>query len=197
MADSIAAMIDPLLASPAGLPTLAAWACAPRLHLPALLRFLGVQRHGGRAGPALRTPPAAELRIATYKARDPSDFWRRWHISSSSVLRDYLYIPMGGSRDGEVKTHRNIFITMLLGGLWHGAHWTFVAWGGYHALLLSLHRVFSKSWSRLPVAFQVTTTFLLAVIGWVLFRAESFGRARDQLVAMFHWRAGEPPSLWL
>jgi alginate O-acetyltransferase complex protein AlgI len=196
VADSIAAMIDPLLASPAGLPTLAAWACALGYTFQLYFDFSGYSDMAVGLGRlfGLRLP---QNFASPYKARDPSDFWRRWHISLSSVLRDYLYIPLGGSRDGEVKTHRNLFITMLLGGLWHGAHWTFVAWGGYHALLLSLHRVFSKSWSRLPVAFQVTTTFLLAVVGWVLFRAEGFGRARDQLVAMFHWRAGEPPSLWL
>src|SRR6185295_7135966 len=67
-----------------------------------------------------------------YKGLDPSDFWRRWHISLSTCLRDYLYIPLGGSRHGEGKTYRNLMITMLLGGLWHGANWTFVVWGGLH-----------------------------------------------------------------
>src|ERR1022692_2982519 len=73
---------------------------------------------------------------APYKAVDIADFWKRWHISLSSVLRDYLYIPLGGNRQGDWLTCRNLMITMLLGGLWHGANWTFVAWGAYHGLLL-------------------------------------------------------------
>jgi alginate O-acetyltransferase complex protein AlgI len=132
-----------------------------------------------------------------YKARSPSDFWRRWHISLSTVLRDYLYIPLGGSRGGELQAHRNIAITMLLGGLWHGAQWTFVAWGGYHAALLSVHRLGAKAWARVPMVLQVTATFVLAVVGWVLFRAESFGRARDWLHAMFNWRHGDAAPIWL
>src|SRR5258708_31525239 len=79
-----------------------------------------------------------------YKALDIADFWRRWHMSLSRVLRDYLYIPLGGSRHGEPQTYRNLMFTMLLGGLWHGANWTFVAWGGYHGLLLSATRMYGN-----------------------------------------------------
>jgi D-alanyl-lipoteichoic acid acyltransferase DltB (MBOAT superfamily) len=78
-----------------------------------------------------------------YAARDPSDFWKRWHISLSSWLRDYLYIPLGGSRHGTFNTYRNLMLTMLLGGLWHGAAWTFVLWGAYHGFLLVIYRVLS------------------------------------------------------
>jgi alginate O-acetyltransferase complex protein AlgI len=197
VADSIAAMIDPLLAAPAALTTLTAWACALGYTFQLYFDFSGYSDMAVGLGRlfGLRLP---QNFASPYKARDPSDFWRRWHISLSTVLRDYLYIPLGGSREGELKTYRNIFITMLLGGLWHGAHWTFVAWGGYHALLLALHRPLSRPWTRLPAVLQVGTTFLLAVVGWVLFRAETFGRARDWLAAMFHWRAGAAPpvALW-
>lgn len=79
-----------------------------------------------------------------YFATNPSEFWRRWHISLSSWLRDYLYIPLGGNRNGRLQTYRNLFVTMLLGGLWHGAAWKFVLWGAYHGTLLALHRIMSK-----------------------------------------------------
>src|SRR5262245_58645430 len=79
-----------------------------------------------------------------YKALDPPDFWRRWHISLSMCLRDYLYIPLGGNRHGAWNTNRNLMLTMVLGGLWHGANWTFVIWGAYHGLLLALHRNVAK-----------------------------------------------------
>src|SRR5262249_35047910 len=109
-----------------------------------------------------------------------TDFWRRWHISLSSWLRDYLYIPLGGNRNGTLQTYRNLILTMLLGGLWHGANWTFVAWGLYHGVLLALHRACPwPSWTRHPLLrpFAVASTFLLVCVGWVFFRAQSFGDA--------------------
>src|SRR5882724_3443409 len=80
-----------------------------------------------------------------YLATSLQDFWRRWHISLSTWLRDYLYIPLGGSRDSELRTCRNLFLTMLIGGLWHGANWTFVLWGAYHGTLLILHRLLTRN----------------------------------------------------
>jgi alginate O-acetyltransferase complex protein AlgI len=119
-----------------------------------------------------------------YKSLDPSDFWERWHISLSSVLRDYLYIPLGGNRRGTFMTYRNLMITMLLGGLWHGAAWTFVIWGAYHGALLCLYRVFRSAWDGLPAAFRRVTMFLLVVIGWVFFRSTSFEMAATLLGKM-------------
>jgi len=198
IADTIAALIDPLLVHPRVLPTGTAWACALGYTFQLYFDFSGYSDMAVGLGRlfGLRLP---QNFASPYKALNPSDFWRRWHISLSSVLRDYLYIPLGGSRGGEGKAHRNIFITMLLGGLWHGARWTFVAWGGYHAALLSLHRLTAKAWTRVPAALQVAATFLLAVVGWVLFRAESFASAQDWLHAMFNWRgsgAAAPGALW-
>jgi alginate O-acetyltransferase complex protein AlgI len=106
-----------------------------------------------------------------YKAVDPSDFWKRWHISLSSCLRDYLYIPLGGSRRGAFATYRNLMLTMLIGGLWHGADWVFVIWGGYHGLLLVFYRLFGRGWDRLPAALRRLLMFLLVVVGWVFFRS--------------------------
>jgi alginate O-acetyltransferase complex protein AlgI len=108
------------------------------------------------------------------------------------VLRDYLFIPLGGSRGSTWKTYRNLMITMLLGGLWHGANWTFVVWGGYHGLLLCLHRSGAASWAQLPAAVRRVATFALVVIGWVFFRAASLPAAFTYLGAMFRYRPGLP-----
>src|SRR5262245_20526389 len=115
---------------------------------------------------------------APYLATSPSDFWKRWHISLSRWLRDYLYIPLGGNRNGPVRTMVNLFITMLLGGLWHGANWTFVVWGAYHGALLTIQRLLPKSLERpafRPIGMFVT--FLAVCVGWVLFRAQTFADA--------------------
>ena len=106
-----------------------------------------------------------------YLAQSITDFWRRWHISLSTWLRDYLYVPLGGNRHGEWMTYRNLMITMLLGGLWHGASWNFLIWGGYQGALLSLERPFrsrraERPWSLLSVP-KWLLTFGLAMIGWV------------------------------
>jgi alginate O-acetyltransferase complex protein AlgI len=131
-----------------------------------------------------------------YKALDPSDFWRRWHISLSTVLRDYLYIPLGGSRKGEGRTYLNLMITMLLGGLWHGANWTFVAWGAYHGAMLSLTRAAGPHLEKWSPGFRRAFTFLLVIIGWVMFRADSFTMALGLLRRMLSWSPGVLPVAW-
>lgn len=115
-----------------------------------------------------------------FAARNPSDFWRRWHISLSTWLRDYLYISLGGNRAGTWFTYRNLMLTMLLGGLWHGAAWTFVLWGLYHGLLLVVHRAMPKprlggpAWlARARAGASVFVMFHLSLVGWLLFRAGS------------------------
>ncbi len=115
---------------------------------------------------------------APYLASSPADFWKRWHISLSRWLRDYLYIPLGGNRFGPSRTMVNLFLTMLLGGLWHGANWTFVVWGAYHGLLLAVQRLIPESWDR-PAFRPLTTvvTFLAVSVGWVFFRAQTLGDA--------------------
>ncbi len=115
-----------------------------------------------------------------YLAVSPSDFWRRWHISLSSWLRDYLYIPLGGNRGGTGREYRNLMLTMLLGGLWHGARWTFVAWGLYHGAILCFFRLLRIRDVRpeeSPVRWllRVVLMFHLTCGGWLLFRADSFG----------------------
>jgi D-alanyl-lipoteichoic acid acyltransferase DltB (MBOAT superfamily) len=127
-----------------------------------------------------------------YLAVSITDFWRRWHISLSSWLRDYIYVPLGGNRRGAWQTYRNLFLTMLLGGLWHGANWTFVVWGGYHGVLLAIERSLGISrttetgWS-LRYAPRCVLTFLIASVGWVFFRAGTLHQAIAILGALFQW----------
>lgn len=119
-----------------------------------------------------------------YMARNLQDFWRRWHISLSTWLRDYLYIPLGGSRISASRTYLNLFITMVLGGLWHGANWTFVVWGAFHGMMLGVTRVVQRAlgqheepavaitWpARLWAAAEIFICFNLVCAGWILFRA--------------------------
>jgi D-alanyl-lipoteichoic acid acyltransferase DltB (MBOAT superfamily) len=116
-----------------------------------------------------------------YLAASPREFWQRWHVSLSTWLRDYLYVSLGGNRRGRVRTYVNLLATMLLGGLWHGAAWTFVVWGGYHGALLVLQRLFtndpSPSRGAAAIALARLGTFHLVVAGWVLFRAPSLSQA--------------------
>jgi len=108
-----------------------------------------------------------------YKATSISDFWRRWHITLSNFLRDYLYIPLGGNRRGEIRRYANLLITMLLGGLWHGAGWTFVLWGGLHGAYLCINHWWRKQRHPLPKLLAWMITFVAVVFSWVLFRAQT------------------------
>lgn len=121
-----------------------------------------------------------------------SDFWRRWHISLSTWLRDYLYIPLGGDRRGKLRTYSNLMLTMLLGGLWHGASWTFVVWGALHGLYLGGERLLRARWGaaavwRRPLARAALglLTFALVCVAWVFFRAHTLDRAGSLVLAMF------------
>lgn len=124
-----------------------------------------------------------------YFARDPTDFWRRWHISLSSWFRDYLYIPLGGNRTGAWNTCRNLLLVMLLGGLWHGAGWTFVIWGALHGAILCVYRLFGIGRGRrtdwhLVGMLEMVVTFHLVCLGWLLFRAETVEQAWSMLTLL-------------
>ena len=124
-----------------------------------------------------------------YFSRSISDFWRRWHSSLMTWFRDYVYIPLGGSRGSRLATVRNTLLVFALSGLWHGANWTFVTWGLYHALLISVYVVLGRNSgrpapSRLVAVFQVMLTFLLVLVGWVIFRSQSVAQAFDYLRRM-------------
>jgi len=135
-----------------------------------------------------------------YKATGMRDFWRRWHISLSSWLRDYLYIPLGGNRHGSFRTGIHILVTMLLGGLWHGASWQFVLWGAYHGVLLVIGRWLQAipSWNafvkKIPRGLKVFFIFHLVWLGWIIFRTATPG----QMVSMLHELPGVfNPGLWV
>ena len=116
-----------------------------------------------------------------YRAASLQEFWRRWHISLSGWLRDYLYIALGGSRRGRARTYLNLFLTMVLGGLWHGANWTFLVWGALHGGWLAVERALSRAWPAgwpaLPRWLGVIVTFHVVVLGWIFFRAATVGEA--------------------
>ena len=123
--------------------------------------------------------------LSPYKATSIQDFWRRWHITLSHFLRDYIYIPLGGNRKGEARTYLNLFITFLLGGLWHGAGWTFIFWGALHGAALVIHRAWQKLKIKLPTLLAWFLTFNFINIAWVFFRAKSFDDALKVLKGMF------------
>ena len=120
-----------------------------------------------------------------YKATSIQDFWRRWHITLSRFLRDYIYIPLGGNRKSERRTHYNLMITFVLGGIWHGAGWTFLFWGALHGFALIIHRIWKKVGKTLPKVAAWLITFLFVNISWVFFRAKSFDDAFKVLKGMF------------
>ncbi len=138
-----------------------------------------------------------------------TEFWRRWHISLSSWLRDYLYIPLGGNRRGIHRMYINMFVTMLLGGLWHGASWTFVAWGFLHGIYLSIHKFMLHHNTRkidldtadtsfthlLKNAHKICFTFFLVMITWLLFRAPDFPTAYHYFIRMFAFEGGFDPNI--
>ncbi len=195
VADSLAAFVDPALASWESLSTLGAWMAMLGYTFQLYFDFSGYSSMAVGLGYlfGIRIPQNFN---SPYKALDPSDFWNRWHISLSSVLRDYLYIPLGGNRGGTAKTYRNLMITMLLGGLWHGAAWTFVVWGGYHGLLLIAFRVFARQWNALPAVVRQAGMFFLALLGWVFFRSTTFTMAAGLLRTMFVPTAGVLVPEW-
>ncbi len=195
IADSIAQIINPALLQWHTLSTMEAWLCALGYTYQLYFDFSGYSDMAVGLGAmfGIRLPQNFN---SPYKAVDISDFWARWHISLSTVLRDYLYIPMGGSRQGNWKTIQNLMITMLLGGLWHGAHWTFVVWGAYHGLLLVVTRYSRPMLNLWPTAVRKVITFLLVVVGWVLFRSDGFSMAFAWLVSMFSWRPGLHMVAW-
>ncbi len=142
-----------------------------------------------------------------YFSRDIAEFWRRWHISLTSWFRDYVYIPLGGSRCSKAKIIRNTFVIFLVSGLWHGANWTFIAWGAYHALLflplilLGKNRKYRDTVAegRLLPSFkeaeQMLVTFLLITFGWILFRSDTIGQAWDYMTHIFNISLFTKPML--
>jgi alginate O-acetyltransferase complex protein AlgI len=191
IADRMSAYADPVFAAPESFGTHAAWVATLAYALQIYCDF------SGYSDMAIGCAHAFGYKLSTnfnlpYLASNVSDFWRRWHISLSTWLRDYLFIPLGGSHGSRWQTSRNLLLTMVLGGLWHGASWTFAAWGLYHGLLLVAHRGLRDAASRSPRLQRVLSTgpgrmasvaltFACVCIGWVFFRAPTFAGAATLL----------------
>lgn len=182
LGDHLASVADPVFAAPASYDSLACLIAAVAYTGQIYCDF------SGYSDMAIGLAHAFGFKLhrnfdSPYLSADVSEFWKRWHISLSSWLRDYLYIPMGGSRGSPAATHRNLLATMLIGGLWHGASWTFIAWGALHGTALVLHRAFSehtrRRWPnlRLPRPIAVCLTFATVCAAFVLFRSVNIGDA--------------------
>lgn len=127
-----------------------------------------------------------------YIAQSVTDFWRRWHISLSRWMRDYLYIPLGGNKVSETRLYFNLWVVFLISGFWHGAQWTFIIWGAYHGFFLAIERKFFLNvTSKIGTFFRILLTFLIVVIGWVFFRADTVSQALGFISKMFSFAAGK------
>lgn len=183
IADRIGSLIDPLLGDFANLGLIGGWTLAIAYAMQLYFDFSGYSDMAIGLGRLFEIELPQNF-ASPYKAKDPSDFWRRWHITLSQWLRDYLYISLGGNRGSKRRVQLNLMLTMVLGGLWHGASWTFAVWGAYHGLLLVLHREWREPWSALPASLQRGLMFVLVCIGWVFFRAPTMPAAIEWLGAM-------------
>ena len=186
IADTVAMVCDPLFARVAAgaHPSLAeAWAAAGTYTLQIYFDFSGYSDMA--IGLALMFGFRLPLNFAApYRAASIREFWRRWHMTLSRFLRDYVYIPLGGNRAGHGRQAVNVVATMLLGGLWHGAAWTFVAWGGLHGLALAVNSAWDRAGLRLPRVAGWLVTMLFVIVGWVLFRSPDFATAARVLAGM-------------
>jgi alginate O-acetyltransferase complex protein AlgI len=182
IADQFAPVSNAYFAAPAAHPgALAAWSAVFAFGMQIYFDFsgysdiaIGCARLFGFVFPENFSMP--------YLATSITDFWHRWHITLSTWLRDYLYIPLGGSRGGTLATLRNLMLTMLLGGLWHGAQWTFVAWGAFHGVMLCAERLLGIGHGRaaprgVVALVRIAVTFAIVSLGWVLFRSPTFATA--------------------
>ena len=192
LADTLAGVADPLfdkaLTAPLGF--VEAWTAAAAYTLQIYFDF------SGYSDMAIGLALLFGLRLpfnfdAPYRALSIRDFWRRWHMTLSRFLRDYLYVPLGGNRAGAARQVGNVVLTMLLGGLWHGASWTFVAWGGLHGAALAVNHLWAGAGMRLPSTLAWLATMLFVMAAWVLFRSPDFSTAASMLASMagLHGRA--------
>lgn len=204
IADRMALYVDPVFADPHAYGTKTVWLAAIAYALQIYCDFSGYTDMAIGTAHMLGYKLAQNFNIP-YISLNVSEFWRRWHISLSSWLRDYLFIPLGGSRGGNRRTYRNLFITMTLGGLWHGASWTFVVWGVLHGLLLIVHKMFQGFCASRPrlerllqslpgMALRLALTFFSVCIGWVFFRAPTFETAAAILQRMASFSSLRTPG---
>lgn len=182
IADSVAPLADAMFSAPN--PTLAeSWLGALAYTMQLYFDFAGYSAMA--IGLALMIGfRFAENFNMPYISRSITEFWRRWHISLSVWLRDYLYIPLGGNRKGVVRTYVNLFLVMLLGGLWHGANFTFIIWGVWHGGILVIERLTGQDKRAPQLWWSLPVTFVAVVLGWVIFRAHTVGDAFQMYAGM-------------
>jgi alginate O-acetyltransferase complex protein AlgI len=201
IADRMAQFADPVFAAPGTYSTGSLWIATLAYAFQIYGDFSGYTDMALGCAHLLGYKLAPNFRMP-YLSANVSEFWRRWHISLSSWLRDYLFIPLGGSRGSSVRTAVNLLATMTLGGLWHGASWTFVIWGAAHGTLLVLHRGFRGFCGQRPglehllqtapaTAVRVALTFLAISLGWVIFRAPSLPHALKMFRGLFLAQTGQ------
>ncbi len=181
ISDNLAPVVDAYFATPGTFKVVAAWIAVTFYAIQIYCDFSGYTDMARALSEMLGFSLAENFR-SPYLSASITDFWRRWHMSLSSWLRDYLYISLGGNRRGTLRTYRNILVTMVLGGLWHGASWTFVAWGALHGIALCGHRLLSPFLTRLlgprtRGVLGLPLTFIFVCIAWIFFRAPDFENA--------------------
>ncbi len=183
IADALGRLVNPGYAAAAPPHLLAAWALSLAYTFQLYFDFSGYtdMAKGAALGLGIRLP---ENFNSPYQALSIQDFWRRWHMTLSRFLRDYIYIPLGGNRHGPLRTYGNVFVTFFLGGIWHGAGWTFVIWGALHGVAVALHRSWQGHGLRLPTPLAWLLTFNFVNVTWVFFRAPSVARANEVLAGM-------------
>ncbi|MDA0667951.1 MAG: MBOAT family protein [Planctomycetota bacterium] len=205
ISDNLAPLVDAYFADPSLWSVAAAWIAVPAYAVQIYCDF------SGYSDMAIASAAMLGYRLclnfdAPYLAVNIQDFWRRWHISLSSWLRDYLYFPLGGNHGSKFATYRNLMLTMLLGGLWHGASWNFVLWGGLHGLALALHRLWHRGpGGRLPDSMlrrglSTVFTFWFVCVCWIFFRAPDFDAAWTSLQAFVLFQGAGEQSIdttWL
>ena len=181
VADRIALWNDPLIGSVGTLGAVGAWVCVLGYGMQIYFDFSGYSDMAVGLGRlfGIELPQNFDR---PYASRDPGEFWRRWHITLSNWLRDYVFLSMRARTPR--RSDINLMFTMALAGLWHGASWVFVVWGIYHGALLVMHRRLKTPWAKMPKSVQVGVTFILVSIGWVFFRAKTFDHARAWFVSM-------------
>lgn len=183
VADNLAIFVDPLFNNAEHLSTFDAWAAALMYTFQIYFDFSAYSEMA--VGLALLLNVRIPLNFnSPYKSLSIVEFWRRWHITLSRFLRDYLYISLGGNRKGALRRYVNLFVTMLLGGLWHGASWTFVIWGGLHGIYLAINHAWKKTGIKLLPSLSWAITFFSVVVAWVFFRAQTFTTAISILKSM-------------
>lgn len=184
IADNLAPLANPVFAAGAQPPLLEAWIGVLAYAFQLYFDFSGYSDMAIGLSRLFRVRLPENFN-APYQAADIAEFWRRWHMTLSRFLRDYLYIPLGGNRAGPVRRYRNLMLTMLLGGLWHGAGWTFLAWGALHGLYLGLHQLWrARTGWRMHPRLGQALTFLAVCVAWVFFRAPDLPGAMDVLRGM-------------